>query len=166
MSTSDPNALLMGAGVPAIKPQTKNVPVRIDKITGVEATQQTDFKTRAPVFYDNGQPKMQIVVTGYTSERNPDTPNDDGLRRLYVKGQARVAVREAVLEANADGLEIGGALALVWYDDKPAEQPGMSPQKLHRAQYQRPTAGAVTTNGQTSSPPADLFTTTSSDDIL
>lgn len=161
-SLTDPNALLMGGGVPAIKPTNKNVPVRIDKITAVEAVQQTDIKTRAPLFYDNGQAKMQIVVTGYTSERDPERSNDDGMRKLYVKGQARVAVREAVIEAGAEGLEIGGALALVWYDDKAATQPGMSPQKLHRAQYQRPTADAVAA----SSPPADLFASTSGDDIL
>lgn len=161
---SDANALLMSGGVPSIKPQTKNVPVRIDKITAVEASQQTDFKTRAPLFYDNQQPKMQVVVTGLTSERDPDRPNDDGMRKLYVKGQMKAAVREAVLAANAPGLEIGGSLAVVWFDEKAPDAPGLSPQKLHRAQYQRPAADAGT--AAASSPPADLFATTSGDDIL
>lgn len=154
----------MGGGVPAIKPTNKNVPVRIDKITAVEAVQQTDIKTRAPLFYDNGQPKMQIVVTGLTSERDPERGNDDGMRKLYIKGQARAAVREAVLEAGAEGLELGGALALVWFDDKAPTGPGMSPQKLHKAQYQRPAVDAGTTPSA-SSPPVDLFASTSADDL-
>jgi len=140
---TDPNALLMGAGVPATKPQYKGHTVTIDRITNVEAVQRVDFKTRLPLFYEDKKPQMQIVVTGETSERNPDNPDDNGLRKMYIKGQARQAVRDAVIAASAQGLENGGALALQWYDDKPPEQVGMSPQKLHKAQYRPPAVSAL-----------------------
>lgn len=136
---SDPNALLMGTGVPSAKFPVLNSTVVIDPITDVQASQQVDFKTRKPLFYDDRSPRMQIIVTGQTTDRDPTTEHDDGIRKLYVKGQMRQAVRDAVVAAGAAGLETGGALAIQWVGEEDAG-PGMNPKKLFSAQYRRPPA--------------------------
>lgn len=129
----------MGTGVPSAKFPVLNSSVVLDPITDVEASQQVDFKTRKPLFYDDRKPRMQIIVTGKTSERDSTIENDDGMRKLYVKGQMRQAVRDAVVAAGAAGIEPGGALAIQWVGEEDAGQ-GMNPKKVYAAQYRRPPA--------------------------
>jgi hypothetical protein len=137
---SDANALLMGTGVPSTKPAVINATVVLDPILDVEAAQQVDFKTRKPLFYDDRKPRMQIICTGQTTERDPAIDHDDGVRKLYIKGQMRQAVRDAVVAAGARGLERGGSLAVQWVGEEDAG-PGMNPKKLFSAQYRRPPTG-------------------------
>jgi hypothetical protein len=134
---SDPNQLLMGTGIPSVKFERKGQIVK-GKIHSVELQQQRDFKTRELLTWDDGKPMMQIVVTLQTDERNPENPNDDGMRRLFVRRQMQQAVRTAVVQAGATGLEPGGTLAVQWFDEEPPETVGMSPKKLYQAQYVPP----------------------------
>jgi hypothetical protein len=150
---NDPNALLMESGIPAVAFEAKG-DVVCGEIIRVAASQQTDFTTKAPLFYEDGKPRMQIVVTLRCREGDytPNGPTDDGMRKLYIKGQMQVAVRDAVVAARADGLAEGGTLAVKWDDEKPPEKRGHHPQKLYVAQYKPPApANAVTdllgTNG-------------------
>jgi hypothetical protein len=133
----DPNDLLMGSGIPAAV-----FPNRGDIVKGtiarITATQQTDFQTKAPLFYEDGNPRMQIVVTLRTDLRDPEITHDDGQRKLYVKGQMQQAIRAAVIAAEAEGLEDGGTLAVQWADEKAPERRGNNPQKIYVAQYRPP----------------------------
>jgi hypothetical protein len=145
---SDANDLLMGSGIPAATFDTRGDVVK-GTIARITATQQTDFTTRAPLFYEDGKPRMQIVITLRTDLRDPETAHDDGQRKLYVKGQLQQAVRAAVLAAGAEGLEDGGTLAVQWADEKPPEKRGNNPQKIYVAQYRPPQRGGdlLGTNG-------------------
>jgi hypothetical protein len=133
---NDANRVLMG-GVPSAKFDVKGQVVK-GEVVSVELQQQKDFKTKALLTWPDGNPMMQIVVTLQTNERDPDIVADDGMRKLYVKKQMQQAVRTAVVQANATGLEVGGTLAVQWADETPPEQPGMSPMKIYVAQYAPP----------------------------
>jgi len=72
--------------------------------------QQTDYDTGEPLWWDKDetQPKEHIVITLQTDERDPDDPEDTGVRRDYLKGgdkQKKTAL--AVKAAGADDFEIG-----------------------------------------------------------
>ena len=58
-----------------------------DTVTGpiISATsrQVTDYVTKAPETWDNGDPKLQAVITIQTGLRTDE--NDDGARSVYVK---------------------------------------------------------------------------------
>ena len=140
-TTTDANDFLLSGGVPAAKFPTIGTLVK-GTIEGSEVTQQTDFTSGAKKFFDNGDPMMQVVITLQTDERDPQVADDDGLRKLYVKGQMQAAVREALRQAGAR-LERGGTLAVQYVEDKPSEKRGLNPAKQYRAQYQPPTIGAA-----------------------
>lgn len=78
--------------------------------------QQTDFATKRPLFYDSGEPRMQVAITLQTDLRNwqgitvDSIPTDEhdqklgpehdtGLRRIFVKNDMRRAVAVASQKA-------------------------------------------------------------------
>jgi hypothetical protein len=134
MSTqTDPNAFLMSGGAPAAKFPTIGTAVKGTVITA-EVNQQTDFQSQKPKFYDDGKPMMQLVVTLQTDERDPENSDDDGTRRLFVRGQMLSAVRQAV-KVSGGKLEPGGTLAVQYVSDKASDKPGRSPAKMYEAAY-------------------------------
>lgn len=105
--------------------------------------QQRDLATSQPKFWDNGDPMQQLVVTMQTDERDPANPEDDGVRRLYVKGQMQKAVAQAVRRAGARGLNVGGEL---WVDFVGQEEPkarGFNGAKVYAAEYHAPNPSAA-----------------------
>ena len=144
MSTTDVNNFLLAGGVPSAKFPTIGTVVK-GSIVASEVNQQTDFTSNTPKFYDDGKPMMQAVITLQTDERDPDINDDDGLRKLYVRGQMLAAVREAIKAAKAE-LEIGGILAVQYASDKASEKRGFNPAKQYVAQYQPPATGTAATN--------------------
>jgi len=130
----DPNKWLLGSGVPSAKFDTigKTVAGRITEQP--EVRQQTDFDTGGPKTWDNGDPMMQLVVTLATDERDPDIEDDDGTRRLYVKGNMQQAVAAAVRGARSK-LEIGGRLSVTYTGDDEPKKRGMSGAKRYTASY-------------------------------
>lgn len=106
-------------------------------------SQQTSMTTNEPMFWDDGQPKWQIEVTVLTDERDPEIPDDDGSRRIYVKGLMMSAVREAVADAGADDVEAGGTLFVTYVGDRPSKTRGFNPAKVFEAKYTLPVAGAA-----------------------
>jgi hypothetical protein len=137
----DPNAFLMGGGSASAKFEEYG-----DTVTGTiceapEVRQQTDISTGQPVHWPSGDPKMQLIVTLQTTLR--DDPDDDGKRRVYVKGKSLTeAVREAVRQTGAKGLELGGTLTVTYTGDGVASQRGFNPPKLYTATYARPDTAA------------------------
>lgn len=120
-----------------------------DSITGtIEATevrQQTDIASGLPQTWDNGDPKMQLVVTLQTALRDPSDANDDGKRNIYVKGSKKQgtrsthdAVASAVRAAGAPALKVGGTLTLQYAGTEPSSTRGFYDRKLWAATYVPP----------------------------
>ncbi|QAX95607.1 hypothetical protein I5H03_gp039 [Mycobacterium phage Nibb] len=107
-----------------------------------ESRQQTDLDTNEPLTWKDGSPRMQLVVTLQTDLTDPDVEDDDGMRRVFVKGEMRKAVQKAVIAAGAKGLDVGGELTLTYVGD--GEKKGhLTPPKLYSATYKKPAAGAA-----------------------
>jgi hypothetical protein len=149
-ATDSVNDFLMGGGAASAKFPTVGTIVK-GKITASEVTQQTDFSTGKPKFYDDGKPMNQIVVTLATDERDSSVEDDDGSRKLYVRGQMLAAVRDAVKETGSK-LDIGGTLAVQYIEDKPSSK-GF-PQKIYKAQYKAPDPTAASNDLLGGSEPA------------
>jgi hypothetical protein len=67
MTSITPDDFLMAAGgAPSAKFETPGTSVT-GKITDLQVRQQTDVRTREPLNWPNGDPKMQLVVTLQTS---------------------------------------------------------------------------------------------------
>lgn len=137
MSLPDANAFLMGGGIPAATFPQLGFVIR-GTVESWETTQQTDFDSKAPLFWDDGKPRLQVVVTMQTDLRDPEITDDDGKRKLYVKGQMQVAVRDAIKAAGRPGLEVGATLAVQFASEEPSQKRGANPKKVYRAQYAAP----------------------------
>lgn len=133
--TMDPQEFLMGGG--GTSARFENIG---DRVTGTitvtpEIKQQTDPQTGKPSFWDNGDPKMQLIVTLATDQRDDTVEDDDGTRRLFVKGKMQYAIRDAVKTAGAKGLEVGGRLTVTHTGLGDAPFKGASRAKLYAADY-------------------------------
>jgi hypothetical protein len=134
---TSPNDILFGTGTPGVKFQSPG-----DTVTGpiveLAASQQTDYKTKEPLNWPDGKPRMQVEVKVKTSLRDSSIEDDDGVRRLFVKGKILTnAVKDAVRATGAKGLEIGGVLTVTYIGDAPAEK-GLNAPKLYEAEYVKP----------------------------
>lgn len=134
--TPDPNDFLMGGGVPSFKFETVGQ-VAKGPILELGMQQQRDFATGKPKYWDDGNPMMQLRVVIATDERDPEITDDTGERALYIKGESQKAVRQAIKDAGAKTIEVGGILALAFtgLGDKKDQ---LNPPKLYRAQYKPP----------------------------
>jgi hypothetical protein len=133
---TDPNAWLMGTGGRSAKFE-KEGDIVVGFIQHTEVRQQIDLDTSKPAFWDDGNPKMQLVVTLETELREDD--DDDGLRNLYVRGQLQKAVADAVRRAGARGLAPGGKLGVKWVSTAEPKKRGHNGAKQYTAKYEPPT---------------------------
>lgn len=133
--TIDPNSFLMGGGVPSAKFKNHR-----DEIVGVildtSVRQQTDFESGELLYWQDGKPRMQLVITLQT-ELNEEL-DDDGQRRIYAKGQMLTAIREAVKKAGAKGIAEGGKLFVRYVSDAEPKRRGLSGEKQYIARYAVP----------------------------
>lgn len=144
---------LMGGGVASAKFATIGTLVsgRITERPTVE--QQRDYTTGDLKFWDDGKPQMQLVITLATDDRDPANPEDDGARRLYVKGQMKNAVAQAVRASGARGLEVGGVLSVIYSGDGERKNPRFNAPKNFSAEYV-PAAAAVLNAPEPTTAPA------------
>jgi hypothetical protein len=148
----DANSFLMGGGgAPTAKFPQPGVTVggRITETPKVE--QQRDIQSGEAKFWNDGNPMMQLVVTVQTDQRDPSIEDDDGRRRIFIKGQMKNAVADAVRQAGAKGLEVGGTLHVRYTHDGEQKNRGFSPPKQYAAKY---TAAAQNELGATTPAPA------------
>lgn len=158
MSTTDQtakdqaNRLLMGGGGPPVFkfPREQKGITAKGTITDLGTQQQRKYVKDAvgpPLYWgDDGKPTtdksdrpiMQVVITLRLDESGEEN-------RLILNPAMRAAVLDAVQRAEANGLEIGGRLALQYYEDEPQDNPDISPKKLYRAEYAAP-VNRVTTD--------------------
>lgn len=128
---------LSSSGAPAAKFPSIGTVVKGTIVTA-DMAQQTDMKTQAPKTWPDGKPMMQIIVTLSTEERDSSIDDDDGTRRVFIKGGMLNALREALKVAGVKGLEVGGTLAIKYTEDGQRTQPGFNPPKKYTAQYKAP----------------------------
>jgi hypothetical protein len=141
----DANDLLMGGGVKSAAFPDQQYGHTVGGVIArqPQVRQQTDFDSGKPKFFDNGDPMMQIVVQVQTDLRDPNDSTDDGVRAFYLKGQMQAAVRDAVREAGARGLEVGGTLHVRYLRDEPNSRGRGKDKKVYAAKYTAPAAQAV-----------------------
>lgn len=118
-------------------------------ITDYSVTQQIDFDTDEPIFWDEDktQPAMQLVISLQTEERDPLDAEDEGIRKLYIKGSKKSgsqsphdAVASACRRAGVKSVTRGGYLEMQFVGEEAPKKKGMSPRKLYTANY-NPMAG-------------------------
>ena len=109
-----------------------------DSVTGVIGDmvekQQTDFDSGEPLTWPDGKPRNHLVVTLVTEEQNDE--DDDGLRRLYVKGNLQRAIREAVIKSGSRTIADGAVLTVTYTGDDTPTRKGMNGAKLFTASYE------------------------------
>jgi hypothetical protein len=137
------NEFLMAGGVPSAKFATPGTTVAGTVAREPEVQQQRDFTSGEAKFWDDGKPMQQLQVILATSERDPQVPDDDGQRAVYVKGNLLKAVREAIRKSGANGIKIGGTLTVTYTGDGESTRRGMNPPKLYAATYTPPAAAAA-----------------------
>ena len=130
------NFLMGGGGPPSAKFPTPGT-THSGTIVETEVTQQTTLEGELKVWPD-GKPMMQAVITIQTEQRDPGIDEDDGRRRLFVKGQMQSAVRDAVKLSGAGTLQVGGKLAVKYVGDGERSSAGKNPPKMYKAQYAAP----------------------------
>lgn len=138
----DLDALFTGGGAPAAS--FKKIG---DSITGVitnaEARQQTDFDSGEPLTWDNGDPRMEIILTLSTTLRDPEVEDDEGERRVFCRGQMLTAMRQAVKKAKDRKPRIGGRITVKYTEDGEAKKKGFNAPKLFTVTYEPPNDVAV-----------------------
>lgn len=143
--SDDINEFLMGGGGKAFEFGAFGDTVTGD-IVDMKKRQQTDFQTGAPAFWNDGNPKMMLVVTLQTDIQEDE--GDEGLRNVFLRGgnytalkgkgtASLVAVKDAVKKSGKP-IEIGGRLTLQFSGEGAAPAKGMNPSKLYTALYQPP----------------------------
>ena len=108
------------------------------EIIRMETRQQTEFGSSTPLVWDDGKPRMQIVVTLQTPDQ--DDEEDDGVRGVYIKvpSQMLQAVRDAVRGAHAEGLEEGGILSVKYVSNRKSPSNPKFTQKIYEVGYRAP----------------------------
>lgn len=146
--TSEANDFLMSIGGRSAKFPEIGTVVK-GKIMSAEKSQQTDMDG-APKVWDNGDPMWQLVVTLETDERESGDSDDDGMRKLYLKGSKPTtsfgAVRAAILAAGEREMKVGGRLAVRYTGDGEPSKRGFNAPKEYTAKYEPPVQSVAVDN--------------------
>lgn len=127
-----------------------------------DARQATEFGSNEPAYWDREKtrPKMQVAVTLDTIERDPQDSNDTGKRTLWVvedgrSGSILSAIRQAVHQAGAGTIDIGGQLTVAFSGFDPNSKNPANPRKIYAASYVPPApAGGMFTSQAPAQPVA------------
>lgn len=84
-----------------------------------------------------GKPKPLFVAWIMTDLRDPENPDDDGSRRLWIKGNALYELKTYLRENGLGAPKVGGQIFIKLIGKKPSGKP--QPMKLHAAKYIPPT---------------------------
>ncbi|MGH3956451.1 MAG: hypothetical protein ACRDTI_20695 [Mycobacterium sp.] len=134
---------LAGGGPPSGKFPTKGDTVGGKIVSEPVVQQQRDPETQELETWPDGNAKMQLVVTVQTDLRDPTINDDDGKRRIFVKGQMKSAVQTAVQAVGASGLDVGGELYVTYKEDGEKKNKAFNAPKIYIARYVPPAADAA-----------------------
>ena len=127
---------LSGGGAPAAKFPEPGATIK-GTIEDAMVSQQTDLDGK-PKTWDDGNPRQQLVVTLATDERDSSLDDDNGSRRVFIKGAMLTALKDALKKAGAKNIEVGGTLAIKYTEDGVPTKPGFNAPKLYLCQYKAP----------------------------
>lgn len=127
-----------------------------------DARQATEYGSNELAYWDKERtrPKMQVAVTLDTTERDPQDANDTGKRTLWVvedgrSGSILSAIRQAVHQAGAGTIDIGGQLTVTFSGFDPNSKNPANPRKVYSASYVPPApAGGMFTSQAPAQPVA------------
>jgi hypothetical protein len=125
--------LFAGGGAPVAKFPTIGT-THLGTITHLEARQQRDFDKGEPLTWDDGSPRMELVIT---------IDNAGEVNRLFVKGAMLSALRDEIRRLGLKKPEIGGKLAVKYSHDGENKNPKLNPPKMYQVAYEPPAAAAV-----------------------
>jgi len=143
MSLDEVNDFLMGQGAKSF-PFDKVGDQVTGEIVDASKQQQTNMEDGKPAFWDDGNPKMMVVVTLQTDLK--DDEDDDGKRTVYLRGgnpqvaegkgtSSLKAVQEAIKKSGSKkGIEMGATLSLGWTGNA-VKKGGLNPAKLYSAAF-------------------------------
>ena len=131
-----------------------------------DARQATEYGSNELAYWDKERtrPKMQVAVTLDTAERDPQDANDTGKRTLWVvedgrSGSILSAIRQAVHQAGAGTIDIGGQLTVTFSGFDPNSKNPANPRKVYSASYVPPApAGGMFTSQEPAQPAAPVAT--------
>jgi len=111
---------------------------RLEAAKSVQRKKYNPGKTDdgALLFWDDGKPQWQLVVHIQTDQRVEE--DDDGIRAIFVFGQLKKAVTDALKQAGVKKLEIGGHL-YVKFTEQIVNDAGFR-QNLFACKYEPPVA--------------------------
>ena len=97
-------------------------------------------------FWPSGDPVMEVWITLQTQERDPQDPEDTGLRVVVVTvnqkaGGQLAAIMDACEAVGAETPLPGGFLAITFTGFDPNSENAQNPRKLYAANYQAPAPG-------------------------
>ena len=112
--------------------------------------QMRDFDDDEPLTWPNGKPKNQLIVFGDVAEDEREDDEDDGDRRLFVKGGMVKALRDAMRKTKGPKkLLMGGRLTMAYVADGAKTKPKHKPPKIYAAVWVPPAgAGASSTKDE------------------
>lgn len=87
------------------------------------------------------KPRMQLVFKFQTDERDPDDPEDKGVRSLWSKPEQIKAIRESLKAQGLRRMAIGGTLELAWTSSTASTTKGWNPTKHFTARWTPPPLG-------------------------
>lgn len=126
----DPNSLLNGKSVPSISFKDAKIgDSYTGTITALETAQVRNYESGEPEFWEDGNPKLQIVLTLGTEYG--DGAEDDGDRKVYLFGQKLQAAKAALKDAGLAKLEIGSIFTIAYSGTKPSSNKKYNDVKLY-----------------------------------
>lgn len=116
------------------------------EVVAAELKQQTDVETGERLTWNDGSPRMQLVITLQTDLRVGD--DDDGIRMIYAKGgkhdvasgegtSMKDAIAKAVRDAGANGIEPGDQLAVAFTGLGVKKNRAYNAPKLYTASFRK-----------------------------
>ena len=104
-------------------------------VVDFQKVQQTDYDTGVPVTWDDGTPKMMLHVDIQTEVRDPEIVGDDGVRRLYVRGNMLTKFKSG-LRAAKMRMDRGVQVTVTFSGNGEPPKKGMNPPKLYEVTFQ------------------------------
>ena len=145
MSNNDVSSFFGGTGIPSAKFPTIGTVVTGTITEPPVQSQQSEIGTGKPLTWDDGKPRLQLVITLQTKERDPEIEGDTGIRRVFCTG-TKVSegggMKGAFQRAGIRDLPVGGALTIKYSHDGQRSSAAYSPPKQYEVTFVPPNPAA------------------------